>query len=482
MRTIVVGVVLAVVLGGALQASAGEQRREDRIRQLTQKALQLRQQGKLDEATKVLAEADRIAAGGDPEAGAGKKSGTDAAVDPAKEFTAGLLAMSKGDLDRAAQHFQAVIRQDPQSFEAHNNLAVIYAEQGKNAQALTELQRVLELRPDYYRGRKNLAELYARLASEAFVEAAAAAPADERAALLDRARLLASSGGEAATPPESHAQAESKPTVPPAPIATPAVAAASPQAAPGAAAMAGQQPRQFLALGPAGAHGVVIAGDHLWLYEQKGDAVRLLVGFPIAAGSRLPSADTLYVASGSNGKLTLQAVAGQGPSLTLRAAGKSSTAVLLSEADLQRVSEAVEPYLTPILVTSSLDGVSSGQDASVREQLLAAFHAWSSAWDHKDLNAYIDSYISSYAPQGSHESWVQQRQRIFSLSGDVSVEHSAPAVVLLTGDGAVTLTQQRYRSALQISTGAKELSWESTPAGWRINGEQMLVEKVSSPE
>ena len=501
MRTTVLWALCVILIGGMLVRVNAEETREARIRRLTQEALTLRKEGRLDDAKERLTEAERELAGTPaqvtsaatpPQTAAEpqKNAGTD--MDPGKAFAQGLAAMAANDLDTAAQKFQTVVRLDPNSFEAHNNLAVIYAEQGKEENALVELRAALHLRPDYYRGRKNLAELYTRLASRAYKEAASVAPVEDRTMLLERGRELA--GLSQTEIPVTKAPAATSPQHTPATTAVPplAVGGATPPGVSVAAASAnptatvpavpeGKRPKQFLALGPEGASGIVIDGSRLWLYQQKSIAVRAVRSFSVKAAKTMPDHDTLYVATLDHSRINLIPLVSGARSLTLRSSGNGSTSVTIDGDDLKAVAGVVDSYLTPVLVTPHVDLVDDAQDQNVRSALATAFQTWSESWDKKKVDPYVASYVPTYAPEGerSHDSWRQQRQRIFSLSGNVSVEHSTPVILPLDG-GAMTLSKQQYHSDLQVSTGVKSLTWTSTPSGWRITKEQMLSERIGS--
>lgn len=67
-------------------------------------------------------------------------------------FNEGVTTLKGGDLSTAAAKFEAAIQLDPALAPAHGALAEIYAEQGKNAEALAAADRYLELEPGNVRG------------------------------------------------------------------------------------------------------------------------------------------------------------------------------------------------------------------------------------------------------------------------------------------------------------------------------------------
>ncbi len=108
-------------------------------------------------------------------------------------YTAGLEALSAGDLAAAARSFYRVSESQPDCAEAHNNLAVVFFEQGRIDEAEVQLHAALRANPDYQLARRNLERLSAlratrpqlaaagdaEPAAEPIVEAAAPTPSPE---------------------------------------------------------------------------------------------------------------------------------------------------------------------------------------------------------------------------------------------------------------------------------------------------------------
>lgn len=76
-----------------------------------------------------------------------------------------------GNTDDAVIIFKSLIAQHPQMPEAYNNLAVLYADQGKEALAIETLQQVFDTQSSYATAYKNLRTLYNQMASSAYREA-----------------------------------------------------------------------------------------------------------------------------------------------------------------------------------------------------------------------------------------------------------------------------------------------------------------------
>jgi Tfp pilus assembly protein PilF len=68
----------------------------------------------------------------------------------------------RGQIETARQHYEASLRSDPNSADAHNNLAYMLMRQGKLDQAESEFRSALALRPDLWQASRGLAAVLAR--------------------------------------------------------------------------------------------------------------------------------------------------------------------------------------------------------------------------------------------------------------------------------------------------------------------------------
>ncbi|MDE0382035.1 MAG: tetratricopeptide repeat protein [Rhodospirillales bacterium] len=87
--------------------------------------------------------------------------------DPQLRLLDGILQMQEGRRDEAIAVFSGLAREYPDMFEAHNNLAVAYVEEGRLEEARAILAAILERSPSaaVYR---NLGDIYVQLARRAF--------------------------------------------------------------------------------------------------------------------------------------------------------------------------------------------------------------------------------------------------------------------------------------------------------------------------
>ena len=98
------------------------------------------------------------------------------ARNPQARFLKGVVQTDQEELDDAAVTFTALTEDFPELPEPHNNLAVIWAQQGQYDKAKTELEIALKAQPDYAIAHENLGDVYTRLAGAEY----------DRAVVLDK--------------------------------------------------------------------------------------------------------------------------------------------------------------------------------------------------------------------------------------------------------------------------------------------------------
>lgn len=91
--------------------------------------------------------------------------------DPQARFLKGVILTEAGDSNHAIAVFKQLTEDYPELPEPYNNLAVIYASQGRYELARTELERALRTHPSYATAYENLGDIYAKMASEAYDKA-----------------------------------------------------------------------------------------------------------------------------------------------------------------------------------------------------------------------------------------------------------------------------------------------------------------------
>lgn len=115
-------------------------------------------------------------------------------------FLKGLILTDLGKSADAIQVFTGITEDYPELPEPYNNLAVLYAAQGKYDAAKNALEMALRTHPSYAIAHENLGDLYARMASNAY-DKALQIDNDNKAAQAKRALIRELLSGRKDNPP-----------------------------------------------------------------------------------------------------------------------------------------------------------------------------------------------------------------------------------------------------------------------------------------
>ena len=114
--------------------------------------------------------------------------------DPQMRLLGSRIQDASGNTDESIATLESLTLEFPELPEPHNNLAVLYARQGRMPEALASLQKAVQARPDYTVAQENLGDLYLSMALKAYAQArqgasgspSASRKADTLAPLLKR--------------------------------------------------------------------------------------------------------------------------------------------------------------------------------------------------------------------------------------------------------------------------------------------------------
>jgi tetratricopeptide (TPR) repeat protein len=167
--------------------------------------------------------------------------------DSRARFLKGVVLAKQNRVQEAVGVLTALSEEFPELPEPHNNLAVLYAGQGKYEEARRELEMAVRASPDYAIAYQNLGDVYAALAAQAYEKALRVDATSEVARTrLEAIRRLLPEGAVAAAPlavsatataaaataPQPTIAQESSPAPPAAADKPTTAAAASPPSAP----------------------------------------------------------------------------------------------------------------------------------------------------------------------------------------------------------------------------------------------------------
>ncbi|MCA1924733.1 MAG: tetratricopeptide repeat protein, partial [Thiobacillus sp.] len=134
-------------------------------------------------------------------------------------FLKGLILADQGKTNDAIALFTGLTEDYPELPEPYNNLAVLYASQGRYDAAKNALEQAIRTHPSYATAHENLGDIYAKLASIAY-DKALALDSKNAAAQTKLALIKDITGGQPRKPASKPAVTAAKPAEPaPAPKA-----------------------------------------------------------------------------------------------------------------------------------------------------------------------------------------------------------------------------------------------------------------------
>jgi hypothetical protein len=335
-------------------------------------------------------------------------------------FLKGVILTRLHRLDDAAAIFKDLIKEHPELPEPYNNLAVIYAAEGKYQDARDLLQKAIDTHPSYATAHENLGDIYAKMASQAYNHALQLdehnKTAKAKLALINNLfslrRPLATSA-----PPTKVASTEK--SAPP--------HAGAEQAAPVQKAAPAQ------AQAPAG------AGE-----AAKAPGSAAAAAAPAGAGQAPAPAPAKSAVTKSEETAAPQPAP---------AAPKAASAAPAQEA------ASATPANTP----------PAGANDAVRR----AIDLWVAAWSDKDVDAYLSHYADDFKPDGgmSLRRWKKERKERVGEPAFIKISISKMHIEMKDQAHATARFIQHYQSDTYSDRVAKTLTLEKAGAKWLITGE-----------
>ena len=156
-----------------------------------------------------------------------------------------------------------------------------------------------------------------------------------------------------------------------------------------------------------------------------------------------------------------------------RAPWSSDGCVVLSNADLLNIDPYINPQeRTPVIITESINWISSSVWHEQQKQLLQTMSRWMSDWESNDHDRYVRHYSPSefeaygrdYHRWEGHKRWVN-RNKTF-----VRVEFSNLSIFRYPGEADLVTMQydQEYASDELKLAAVKELFWRQQAGQWKI--------------
>lgn len=149
----------------------------------------------------------------------------------------------------------------------------------------------------------------------------------------------------------------------------------------------------------------------------------------------------------------------------------SDGCVVLTNQDLEAITQNVQIGLTPVIIASSIEWVNPDATKSLREELARSVENWRHDWESLNTGKYLTHYsatFSSGAQDLSH--WSQQKQQVNAGKTWIKVKVDKLSMFLYPGMGsmAVVTFDQDYASSNLSNRMSKRQYWIRENKGWKI--------------
>jgi tetratricopeptide (TPR) repeat protein len=315
-------------------------------------------------------------------------------------FHKGLIQLKREQYDAAIAHFSVIPSSSPYYLAARNNIATIYAAQGKLNDAKATLEQALKSNQPLELMYNNLNNLKTHLASKNYASALQ---------LLEPAKnnklsLVVSTNGLAQYSPKVVAAA-------PAPTAAPVATAPT-------------------TTGTTGTAGTTSAAT------TEG----------AKATESVPPKTTVAAATPSAAPAAPAATA---PNAKERASD----------------SKPAPPEKAP---------AASAEEAELTQAATQALQMWAQAWEKKDMDRYVKSYVPGFTPSDgkSHAEWVKDRQDRILSKGQIKIQISQVEATLVNKNTIKLRYRQNYQSDKLKVSSVKLIEMKLQDQRWLITKER----------
>ena len=402
-----------------------------------------------------------------------------------------LVAQEKRE--EAAGLYRGLIEEVPAQPEAYNNLAVLYAAEGRTEEALELLERAMKTSASYATVRANLGQLYLDMSLNSYAKALRVDEQDKPPSLqalyrLNRfnpsvpdAMVLAQTEAAHASSSAAEKPRQTEQTVSPAEVSS-----GQENDSPGQPSATGLLADAELVLPPpmesadlassapeAGSVDVAaitpeVESAEVAVIAPEVESAEVAVIAPEAESAEVavdpPEVESAEVAVIAPEVVSDETLISAQEIHASEAAGVTELVVVEDEP----VSEPAAPNIAP---ASDAIAVSGPEQA-----VLNTVQAWAKAWQGQDVEAYLGAYAEGFVPsQGlSREQWQAQRRQRLSKPELIEVELEDIAVTLSANGSARVSFLQRYRSDRYRDKTRKRLYLVKEGEGWKILAEKTL--------
>lgn len=149
----------------------------------------------------------------------------------------------------------------------------------------------------------------------------------------------------------------------------------------------------------------------------------------------------------------------------------SSGCVVLTNPELGNLEAGFLPKATPILVSDTIEWVSSAAVEQRKDALVDALGSWKKDWISNDMDRYLSHYSAEFRfGKGGVVEWERDKRRIAQGKTWIKLELSDVSILGVPGEADLVQVDllQDYSSNNLSNVSRKRLYWRLEEGSWRI--------------
>jgi murein L,D-transpeptidase YafK len=146
----------------------------------------------------------------------------------------------------------------------------------------------------------------------------------------------------------------------------------------------------------------------------------------------------------------------------------SDGCVVVSNPDLQELSQWVQPGVTPLIIAQRAEWLDRAAWQEAREAMQNRLETWKADWEARDPDRFLANYHADfYAHAG--RGWAETKRRNIQDKDWIKVEVKDVSLFLYPGaDMAYAEFEQNYTSDKHAGAAFKRLYWQKQDGQWRV--------------
>ncbi len=149
----------------------------------------------------------------------------------------------------------------------------------------------------------------------------------------------------------------------------------------------------------------------------------------------------------------------------------SDGCVVLTNQDLEAITQNVQVGLTPVIITNTIEWVNPDASISLRQELARNIESWRQDWESRATDKYLAHYGASFtAGKQNFDSWARKKRQINAGKTWIKLKVDNVSMFLYPGmdNLAVVTFDQNYESNNLSDSMRKRQYWIKEGSGWKI--------------